>query len=500
MRATAEDWNRAIGEAFFRRDHAGERVVLAIDEAELFKIARESGLAKRFNLTNPREATDHLCGVVRRQIDRHGWRAGPCKKDKLPPILAVLAVFVLAAFRMEDGESWGRGAYWIRVWELFDSEHAEQLRARHRAGDESQVHPPFKLDHPTFRTLWEALEEWANQRQGGAWGRFELPERRSGPHSSVGLVKSQALLRRADLEDLRPFFERVGLRPRCRLSLDKLRGLLALHRDDSGLFSAHAQRVLADEKRFSVAAEQIARRLERWEGTLEATAEPEAPRRRRRSRYGPWREPGEHFDPVRFVGGLPLNPKTWMAGAGPTLLVEAEILATLARHEAWIDGAPWPLKDGRLGPDRASILNQPGRHEVRVGERRLVLEVAEPRLAAEARQPKPAWWANVASVKASFAWPKPDEDAATGERPSLEGPSLEGPWLEGPWAEGEQWPEGEGAPLARRWVESVLAVRDGRRQVGRREQEDHPLLRQLHAAAAAIKRESKQASRWNTSE
>lgn len=472
MTAAAEDWNRAIGKAFFRSDKAGERVVLAIDDAELFKIARESGLAEKFDLTGPGHATHHLCDAVRRQIDSHGWRAGRCKKDELPPVLAVLAVFVLAAFRMEDGKSWGRGAYWIRVWELFNPERAEQLRARRSAGDDSQVHPPFGRDHTVFRDLWEALENWANRTQGGAWGRFELPTRRRDTFSSVGLVKSQALLRRADLEDLPRFFRKSNLRPRSRLSIEKLRELVALHRVDRALFSAHAQRVLADDKRLDAAIEQIARRLERWDGTLEADTKPQALRRRRLSRFDPWRDPVEHVDPVRFVGGLKLGARTWMAGAGPTLLVEDEILALHPRPKAWIDGASWPLDDGRLGPDRAPILDRPGRHEIRVGERRLELKVAEPRLAADARQPKPAWRA-----KAASGWPEPEEDAAADE-----GPSVEGPWLEGSCAEGARRPEG--TPLARRWVESVLALRDGRRQIGPREP-DHPLLRQLYAAARA---------------
>ncbi len=476
MTSAADDWNRAIGTAFFRSDQAGERVVLAIDEAELFRIAQDSGLAETFGLADPHDATEHLCVAVREQIAAHSWQPTPCDKDRLPPFIALLAVFVLAMFRMKEEESRSKDAYWIRVLDLLEPEDARQARDRHRAGERFQDRLPRGLDHPTFRDLWQKVEEWANRIQGCAWGRFELPPLRSGPHSSVRIVKSQALLRREDLAHLPRFFALVGLQPGARLSTEESREAVMPHRTDDALFSAHAQRVLADDERLTAAAKQIARRLERWDGTHEAAAT--APPRRHRSRFDPWRQPDETVDPVRLIGGLKLDDGTWMAGAGPTLLVEDESLAALPRREAWIDGVSWPLEDGRLGPDQAPILDRPGLHEVRVGARRLVLKVAEPHLAAAAWQAKPAWRARTTTANVTSAWPEPEEGATADEEPSLEGP-----WLEGSWAD-RQRPETQRPPLARRWVESALAVRGGGRKIGGCKGEDQPLRRQLHAAAA----------------
>jgi hypothetical protein len=100
--------------------------------------------------------------------------------------------------------------------------------------------------------------------------------------------------------------------------------------------------------------------------------------------------------------------------------------------------------------------------------------VVEPHLSAETWQPEQAW-----RVRIPFAWPEVEDTISGGE------PSLEGPWLEGPWAEGIQRSEAESIPFARRWMESALAARGRRRRVGRGDLENHPLLRQLSAAASA---------------
>jgi len=65
--------------------------------------------------------------------------------------------------------------------------------------------------------------------------------------------------------------------------------------------------------------------------------------------------------PLQLLGGLRIARQTWMAGAGPTVLVRASDVTTV--H---IDGCPYEVVNHHVTPQQAPSLEQPGRHTIQI--------------------------------------------------------------------------------------------------------------------------------------
>lgn len=556
-------WNEATGRFFLTPDHAGRRVVLTADPETLLDIARDAGLTS--GAATSEQAVASLTTAVQQEVLANGWTLGQLEKDRYPHCLAMLAVFVLAAFRMETREEKTGNAYWYRLRELLDP--TEEHRSRGAL--------PLGLTEPRFEELWRGLREWANRIQQKTWGFVELPPDRPGPFRLVRIPKSQALLRIADLRGLPRFFQHAGLRPGAPPEELKRKVERSLR-----FFTSHARRVLEDEHRAPLALGQIAEALSAWDGNADDRPPPrrrerlqhwlrlhhelerieggrlegegrtvrvdlteileprgvllavwddfeELFREKHKARPGDrvlllspasegvtvyetarlitesghlqaWGEPGfpsleglpagwiamdgmlvthpldgdlgpwnallhRQASVLRLEGGLRLSRNVRMAGAGPNL-----VLTDADRKEICIDGRPYPVVDGRITPADAEVLDEPGRHEVQVGDTVVEVRVDVPRLAAH--EPNPAWTADPPG------WPD-------GQRSTRRGgsgrPGVEGAWIEGAWEESTR------GDMERRWLKTVLEIRGG---CPRSSASHHPLIRQLRALSSSGRR------------
>jgi len=196
-------WNAAIAEVAFSPAHADRPVYLDLDEDNLAAIAERVGCAD----PNPEE---RLGQVVRKTLALPP-KPGPmfrlhttrlqtwARTSRLdpPPVLAVLAAFVLAAEAMEKGGGMAPHNYYGRLQDVLGLDATLRKKLEHDYRDAAEF-------------LFGGLTGWLNAT-GGAHG---LPTAlASPPHPYVALPVSQALVRADDRARLRRMFADYGLAP-----------------------------------------------------------------------------------------------------------------------------------------------------------------------------------------------------------------------------------------------------------------------------------------------
>lgn len=253
-----DEWNEAIGRYFFGPEKAGMLVFLTVDPETLHSLA-----SKRTVLPiSIREAVEDFSSAVHNRICRMWpwWHFSEPLPDCYPDLLGLIAIQVLAVYKMQDSGDWTGKAYWIRLRELLKADRSSYM--------------PLGLKPDTHQWLWEKYADWVNRIQQGRWGYVQLHDDTGGVRH-IQLPKSQALLRLEDLNHLDRFFGVMGLQPDEASNPDILHTVadgIGRYKDDLKVFSSHARRVLADQDRFWIACEQIVNHLELWDGV---TAEEE---------------------------------------------------------------------------------------------------------------------------------------------------------------------------------------------------------------------------------
>ena len=252
MNMSYKIWNDAIGRYFFGPQHAEQRVFLAVDDDILWKIIQGDGSGLQF--ASCEHAVQAFVTAVRDELCRYGeWAFTQPREDEYPLFLGLLAIQVLAVFKMREDKTWGPNAYWGRLGELL----GDTISRR-----------PFSLDeNRQHQILWrQGVAHWANEIQQGRWGTVSLPpETRQGEKrcNHVGLPKSQALLTSADLALLHHFYQEADLQPGEDVDeaflLEKIQKCLT----KPALLRPHAQRVLSDPERNLLACGQIRDHLRR---------------------------------------------------------------------------------------------------------------------------------------------------------------------------------------------------------------------------------------------
>lgn len=260
LRDAYDVWNDAIGHCFFSSAMANRNVYLVVDEARLDEIARAStSLREQIGSERPSE---HFYLSVRERVRRQGWSFRTGTQGRFPSCLGLLAVQVLAVYRMQDRDTVTDQAYWFRLNELLG---------------EGRRGLPKDLTHSLHQELWrDGLEDWANQSNQGRWGKVVIPRDERVGHRHIRLPKSQALLTLADLHRLNAaggFWERSGLMLQPDPPERSIRTWVDHLKTDPACFKTHAARVLADPDRAQAAYEQIVRE---WPNRVRMPAAEEA--------------------------------------------------------------------------------------------------------------------------------------------------------------------------------------------------------------------------------
>lgn len=251
-------WNRAIAAHFFSPEHAGRPAPLAVDDETLKRIAcRHLDVAAADALEDFISAVrdrarswSHFRWFTSRQRD--WWRAAA--REGPPPSIALLALLVLAASRMERDEDVGVAAH-NYYWRL------NPLIGRpHDAGTPEGIE--------ALQLLWEQLTQWLDDQQVGALGSSTV--RAHHWHTNIGYPISQALLREADRNRLGDFFRSVRLEPGDEISAQELWMLLRnWTHEECGLSSYGVRAILdADARLAGVLAEIVKAEFDAWDGSL----------------------------------------------------------------------------------------------------------------------------------------------------------------------------------------------------------------------------------------
>lgn len=205
-----EAWNQAFSQVLFGSHNEGQPVYLDMDDDILDKVAVAAGVSEA-------DAKNHLVSAVRetlymdasdgavfaRQLTKlRRWRRAARlartrgEEPEPPPVIALLAVFTLAAEGMQFDGEFAAGAYYPRLVRLLDV--AEKYRQRFE--DAYRNHA---------EELWRGLNEWLTL----ADGRLGLPTAYSLGKRYIGLPLSQALVRDVDRREFPNLFRRFGLAP-----------------------------------------------------------------------------------------------------------------------------------------------------------------------------------------------------------------------------------------------------------------------------------------------
>ena len=215
-------WNQALADVVFTKESAGRPVYLDMDGDVVRLVADRVGAEASQAVS---QLTCAVRGTLRLDspggifdphlLDLRMWRErlkreGRGQQIPPPPVIALLAVFTLAAEFMGSDSTFAANAYYPRLCELLhigDRQQARWLESAYRNCAEQ---------------LWRGLTDWLVATDG----QFGLPSAFALSHRYVGLPMSQALVRGADRRRLPLMFHRYGLPPGSEVSPADMERLL----------------------------------------------------------------------------------------------------------------------------------------------------------------------------------------------------------------------------------------------------------------------------------
>jgi hypothetical protein len=193
-------WNAVIADVVFPELDYMAPAYLDLEDEMLEEIARAMGL-------EPSQVEGALASAVADTLDHSSprlifrqhtsrlWRWSRGDSTDTPPLLALLAVFSLAAERMTKGEGLSSANYFGRLHEILGIPQ-----------EELWINGAYRK---VAERYWGTLNTWLTD----LGGRRGVPTAYAVTHRYVGLPISQALVRRGDRERLVSFFQRFGFAP-----------------------------------------------------------------------------------------------------------------------------------------------------------------------------------------------------------------------------------------------------------------------------------------------
>lgn len=205
-----ERWNSALAEVLYPSQQSPAPVYLDMEEQQIRQLGSRLGLAEDEVVSDLTQAVISTSDLDTAHAFRsHApnilkWRS--TARRQAPPVLPLLALFSLAAERMTWGEGMSAANYYGRLAALLNTD-TSKLGQSYR-----QIAEP----------LWGSLNYWLT----GLDGERGLPTAYSVGLRYVGLALSQALVRAADRERLREFFNHFDLTPGAETAPSELELLL----------------------------------------------------------------------------------------------------------------------------------------------------------------------------------------------------------------------------------------------------------------------------------
>ena len=329
-------WNAALAETVFSGNFAGRAVYLDMEPEVLQQAAvyiwpstlqsgddavlsfrdtvRRTCVGEDRDLRSERDRSRSnrfdLDKHARRLERWHRERQSQTDSTEPPPSIAILALFALAAERMQsDGDMAGTN-YYGRLAEVLNVPGDRQTQL----GDKYREHA---------LSLWESLNVWLRDHHG----QRGMPTAVSFGHQPyISLPISQALIRAQERERLSEFFTSYQFNPGQQVAKDDMVGMLSRWIPNSGVTGLrNAWRRGPDMQRRI--AEVVCTELEHWQG--EPPTEPGTGMQQRSLLLAAswFEEPEPEFDPFLFVRS---SDSDSMSGAfrtadGTTVRVERDL-------------------------------------------------------------------------------------------------------------------------------------------------------------------------------
>lgn len=257
-------WNTAISETIYNSDSAGLPVYLDLDDSKFELITQHSALsgleATRSGLTSAvGEAIDWsapkakmLWPIVR---ESRLWMSKFLKHeepDGRPPMIAFLAVAVLAAEEMGNGEA-NANAYYDQLFKLLEVEDADVKRKLESAYRDNVL------------VLWGYLKKWLTELE---W-EFGMPTAEALSHPYVSVAMSQALVREGDRRKLGRMYDLMNFTPGEYISPAEMSDYfnMWIQREDSHVSNSLKALWSKNSARQRI-SEVLSKELEVWDGTV----------------------------------------------------------------------------------------------------------------------------------------------------------------------------------------------------------------------------------------
>ncbi|MBA3235252.1 MAG: hypothetical protein H0T59_04540, partial [Chloroflexi bacterium] len=244
-----EEWSRLLAETFFPKVNEPRPVYFAVDDDILDELieAEADGLGARslVRAVRPRLNTWDPSSLFEPLADEaYGW-AGSRPRSAVPPFLAGLAVTVLAASRMDEGDGIAATNYYARLREVLE---VSDLRG--------------SAFRDTVPDVFRILRQWIDGLPRHQRGTSTVPEVAYPEH--VGFPLSQVQFRESDRRKLTSFFRQLRLKATDSANAAML---IAPARDWAGRagLSPGAKRLLRAPGNESAAIALLASELSRWD-------------------------------------------------------------------------------------------------------------------------------------------------------------------------------------------------------------------------------------------
>ncbi|MFV0633424.1 hypothetical protein [Demequina sp.] len=258
-------WNDAIATVIYSESHDATPAYLDLDDDVLAKIANAADWDG-----DPTEGLrDAVAGVVVQDgmlrleqltVRRGQWMRDVRTRREPPPVLAFLAISVLAAEQMgADGSPYAQNAYYPWL--------AKSLGL---GSDKAVLADVQKHYSARAEDFWGALNWWLEECDG----RRGLPTAYALSHRYVGIPLSQALVRDGDRRKFTHFFLKYGLAPGMEIGGQDLEAYLGEWLTlDSCPASVNLKKLWKREATRARIANVVALELAAWDGTLDKDVE-----------------------------------------------------------------------------------------------------------------------------------------------------------------------------------------------------------------------------------
>jgi hypothetical protein len=257
-------WNTAISETIYNPEAAGLPVYLDLDDSkfelitmhpalsgfEPTKSALASAVGNTIDWSAPKSKM--LWPIVR---DSRLWMSKFLKHenpDGMPPMIAFLAVAVLAAEEMGNGEA-NANAYYDQLFKLLEVDDVDIQKKLESAYRENVL------------VLWGYLKKWLTELE---W-EFGMPTAEALSHPYVSVAMSQALVREGDRRKLGRMFDLMNFTPGEYISPAEMSDYfnIWIQREDSHVSNSLKALWSKSSARQRI-SEVLSKELEVWDGTL----------------------------------------------------------------------------------------------------------------------------------------------------------------------------------------------------------------------------------------